>query len=370
MQTKGDWKSLNKLQTRNDLKQTKTIEMVTKLESAKRLVTIAISSNLIMFGGKCYAFVDTKSASMFAECMHSLADVMNESLLIFGLIKSLKMPDLDHPYGFIAERYAYALISGVGVFFLGGGVSLMHGLNNIFAETHIATADLTSAVVALGACFLFESITLSIAVNHIWKQAKDAKQSFWEYFNAGADPASVQVFVEDAAATCGIILASGCLAASSYCNLPIMDSVGSICIGLLLAGAGMFLIRRNIKNLIQVRMDFRKEQEIVNLLLADPIVKSVHDVKSVSIGSDWSRFKCEILFNGKAVSKKYISANPQRYLLDLSLLKESKNPEELENVMVRNGDEIIQFLAKEVDRLELEIQKIRPEVKHIDLEIL
>ena len=35
-------------------------------------------------------------------------------------------------YGFSRAQYVYALISGMGVFFLGAGVSLYHGVTSFF----------------------------------------------------------------------------------------------------------------------------------------------------------------------------------------------------------------------------------------------
>ncbi|KAJ3349449.1 hypothetical protein HDU91_006387 [Kappamyces sp. JEL0680] len=322
-----------------------------------------------MFAIKAATAFETQSSSMFAESMHSLADVLNESLLLFGVYRSLKEPDATHPYGFISERYAWALVSGVGVFFLGGGVTLYHGISNFLLNSHVVT-DISNALYALGGCLLFESVTLSIAARHIYTQAMQAKQPFWEYFHRGADPASVQVFMEDSAAFSGVVIAGCCLLGSKALDLPWLDSMGSICIGGLLSVVAIFLVKRNIQGLLQVRMDLKREQEIVRLLEADPIVKSVHDVKSTSIGCDWSRFKAEILFDGKAVAARYLEQNPYKAKMDIALLREAETNEEIEAWMISHGASIVSILGKEVDRLELEIQRVRPEVKHIDLEIL
>lgn len=75
---------------------------------------------------------------------------------MYGLWRSLKQPDLDHPYGYMTEKYAWALVSGVGVFFLGGGVTLYHGISGLIEGGHVLH-DLQPAFMALGGCFLFES---------------------------------------------------------------------------------------------------------------------------------------------------------------------------------------------------------------------
>lgn len=97
--------------------------------------------------------------------------------------------------------------------------------------------------------------------------------------------------MEDSAALMGILIAGTCLSVSKLFLIPWLDSVGSIAIGLLLSSVAVWLVKRNINGLIQTRMDKEKENEIVNLIVQDPVIKSVHDVKSTSIGPDWARFK-------------------------------------------------------------------------------
>ncbi|KAI8898011.1 cation efflux family-domain-containing protein [Globomyces pollinis-pini] len=322
-----------------------------------------------MFGAKFYGALASGSASMWAESMHSLADVLNESLLMWGIWRSLKKPDIDHPYGYMTEKYAWALVSGVGVFFLGGGVTLYHGLSGLLAGGHIL-GDIQPALMALGGCLLFEMATLTVAYRHISKSAAVAGVTFYDYLKKGADPTSVQVFMEDSAALLGVMIAGTSLVMSKYLALPWLDSMGSITIGLLLSSVAVFLVRRNIAGLVQNRMERDREEEIIALLESDPVVKSVHDIKSTSIGPDWARFKAEILFDGKEIVRRYHLQNPHKLKQEISLLKSFETDKEITDWIVFQGGDVLTMLGKEVDRLEVEIQSIRPEVKHIDLEIL
>jgi zinc transporter 9 len=45
-----------------------------------------------------------------------------------GIQRSVRAPDKEHPYGYLNERYLWALVSGVGIFFVGCGVSVYHGV--------------------------------------------------------------------------------------------------------------------------------------------------------------------------------------------------------------------------------------------------
>eukprot|EP00842_Homolaphlyctis_polyrhiza_P002815 jgi/Hompol1/3534/HPOL_003270-RA len=241
------------------------------LEGSQKVVALAITSNLVMFSAKLFGALQSGSASMLSEAIHSLADLINESLLMFGIHRSLRQPDLEHPYGFTSERYAWALVSGVGIFFLGGGVSLYHGISGLFSTSHVI-GDSSTSLWILGASLVFELITMTAAFQQISKSAQAADTTFWQYLRSGGDPTSVQIFLEDCAAVGGIAVAGICLSLSKVLMLPFIDSLGSITIGVLLSCVATFLIRRNIAGLVETSMDKKKEDQIVQMLQADPVV--------------------------------------------------------------------------------------------------
>ena len=339
------------------------------MEGSKKLVGLAIASNMLMFSGKMYGAVQSGSASMFSEALHSLADVLNECLLMWGIWRSTRQPDGRHPYGYRNERYAWALVSGVGIFFLGGGVSMYHGISGLLLGSDVI-GDATAAFWVLGSSLVFETFTVTYAYRQMAKQAAFQNIPFMDYLRSGADPTTVQVFLEDCAAITGVAIAGTCLGLSRLLSMPLIDSIGSISIGLLLSGIATYLIRRNISGLLETSLHPAKERHIVSLLQSDPVVVSVHDVKSTGIGPDWARFKAEILFNGQEVTRRYIVANASKMDNDIEHLKTLKTDQEIKEWLVQHGAHVITSLGNEVDRLELNIKAHHPQVHHIDLEIL
>lgn len=187
----------------------------------------------------------------------------------------------------------------------------------------------------------------------------------------GADPTTVQVLLEDVAAVLGIVIAGTSISLSSYFALPIIDSMGSITIGVLLGSVASFLVRRNISSLVERRMDLDKENLIVQVLENDAVIRSVHDVKSTMLGGEWVRFKAEILFNGDHIADRYLHSLPDDVLkTELDKLRACKSEEQLKTWVIRHGGGIVEMLGSEVDRIEWEIKKKVPAVKHCDLEIL
>ena len=52
-------------------------------------------------------------------------------ILAVGIHQSIKVPDREHPYGYDNLRYVSSLISGVGIFCIGAGLSWYHGIQGI-----------------------------------------------------------------------------------------------------------------------------------------------------------------------------------------------------------------------------------------------
>ncbi|XP_023212989.1 zinc transporter 9-like, partial [Centruroides sculpturatus] len=102
------------------------------LRGSGRVVMTAVMINGANFAFKLITWLYTGSHSMFAEAIHSLADTCNQIILAFGIRKSIQRPDVDHPYGYHNMRYVASLISGVGIFCFGTGISIYHGIMGIF----------------------------------------------------------------------------------------------------------------------------------------------------------------------------------------------------------------------------------------------
>lgn len=96
--------------------------------------------------------------------------------------------------------------------------------------------------------------------------------------------------------------------------------------------------------------------------------RAIHDVKATDLGLSKVRFKAEVDFDGRVVTRSYLEKQDIDQILND--IQQVKTPEELENFMLKHGENIIDTLGAEVDRLEKELKQRNPEVRHVDLEIL
>ena len=216
-------------------------------ESSTRAVVIAIVGNFSVMCAKFIAFFATGSGALFSEGVHTFADLLNQILLLIGIKRSTHNADDKFAYGYAAERYVWALISAVGIFFLGCGVTMYHGISSLLHE-HEPLSHLGWAVGVLIISFIIEFYVLIVAVRSV-KQAADGKPLF-KYMKDEADPAIVAVVLEDSAACLGVLIALAAIALTHLTGHQYWDAVGSITIGILLGLIAFWLIQRNRSILI------------------------------------------------------------------------------------------------------------------------
>ena len=107
------------------------------MTTSTRAVAVALFVDFVIAAAKMVAFLLTGSTAIMAEVLHSVADVTNQSLLVVGIVRSRRKPDSDYPYGFGRSRYIWALLSAAGVLFVGSGVSVVRGAQQVWAPEHL-----------------------------------------------------------------------------------------------------------------------------------------------------------------------------------------------------------------------------------------
>jgi solute carrier family 30 (zinc transporter), member 9 len=310
---------------------------------------------------KFAAFAATGSGAMLSEGVHSLADVLNQGLLALGIRQSRLPADAEHPYGYGRERFIWALVSAVGIFFLGCGVSVYHGIMSLLHPHGIEAVDVAFAVLALS--FVIEGATLVVAVRAVRANARDAGVTFRHYLLHGSDPMGVAVVLEDAAAVLGVCIAAACIGLGVLTGAPYWDAIGAILIGLLMGAVAIFLARRNRELLIGQSMEPASKARILAVLNASPVVEEILDVKATVVDANSVRFKAEIEFDGAVIARRFLD----RTDLDEEL-KGLRTRADLEAFLVRFGDHVVEALGDEIDVLEDQIRAAEPAATHVDLE--
>src|SRR6478735_9698789 len=233
-------------------------------------VVVAFAANALIAVAKTVAAVLTGAASMLAEAAHSWADTGNEVFLLVAQRRSARAPDRAHPLGYGREVYVWSLFAAIGLFAVGAGVSITHGIQELLDPE--PASSFVVAYVVLGLAFLLEGTSFLQA----WRQARGAAarrdMDLWDHVLATSDPTVRAVFFEDAAALVGIVIAAGGIAAHQVTGSPVPDAVGSILVGVLLGVVAVVLIDRNRRFLVGEVADPAIDRAAVRALLALPQV--------------------------------------------------------------------------------------------------
>ncbi len=213
---------------------------MTEAKSSKLSIYAAMIANIAIGIAKFVGATISGSSAMLSEGIHSVVDSVNEILLLYGLKRSEREANAEHPLGYGQELYFWSLIVAVMIFALGGGVSVYEGLHS-FQHPEPARDPLVSYIV-LGVATVFEGIALAISIREFNQRYPDQPQGFWQAVRQSKDPSSFIVIFEDAAALIGLAIAFVGLYVSQATGNPFYDGLASIVIGIVLTAVAIALV--------------------------------------------------------------------------------------------------------------------------------
>src|SRR5258706_131952 len=120
--------------------------------SEQRVAVItALAANVAIAVAKFGASAITGSSAMLAESLHSLADSVNEVLLLVGARRARRPADTQHPFGHARYRYLYAFVVSLTVFWMGGVLAVIEGVSHFTADEPLLDPRWAFAVLGLAA---------------------------------------------------------------------------------------------------------------------------------------------------------------------------------------------------------------------------
>jgi cation diffusion facilitator family transporter len=250
--------------------------------SRHTVVYAALASNLAIAVLKFLAASITGSSAMFSEGVHSLVDTVNELLLLYGLKRAAKPPDLSHPLGYGRELYFWSFVVSLLVLALGAGASFYEGITYVRHPRPLLSPLVNYLV--LGPSFLFELTSWWIALREFRRQKGD--KGYFEAFRSSKDPSTFTVLFEDSAALVGLLIAAAGIAAAHAWHRPWLDGAASIGIGVVLAFSSTLLARETKGLLIGEAAHRHVRESLVRIAGADPDVRLANGVVTMQMGPD------------------------------------------------------------------------------------
>ena len=330
---------------------------------SRRVITVrrALLGNIVITFCKLAAFCHSGSSAIMSEFIHSIVDCGNQSLLLLGLRDSDNEADCIHQYGYGKSIYFWALVSALGTFFLGAGVSMTHSLTELFYGSSLEKIT----------WHVWSVLCVSLAVDGyvLRKTIQEVKvgvpksTTFWKHIWSLRDPATLAILLEDGAACAGIVIAMTGIVVTHTTGIALFDALTGVSISSILAAMGLVLVRVNHRFLLGHSVDQDIIKGIEKILLNRRSIEAVDSVQSQWTGPDTFSFKAEVDFDGTFLAATLIP----RYQREFSAAKSTLD-QDLRLLLSWYAEDVMRTVEREVRHIEAEIRNKYPGARYIELE--
>jgi cation diffusion facilitator family transporter len=242
----------------------------------------ALGANVAVAVAKGIAAAITGSSAVLAESLHSVADSVNEILLIVGARRAGRPADLRHPFGHGRYRYLYAFVVSLAVFWIGGVLSVVEGVNHLLTREGIGDPRWALGVLALGALLDGWSLrTTTLA----WRGAK-GELSWRRVIRDTKAPDLIVVFLEDVGAIVGVAIAAVGVTLTTITHDGIWDALASIAIGILLMAIGLVVNQETQSLLVGEAAAVDIVATIRDAIATTEGIDGVRELRTIHIGPD------------------------------------------------------------------------------------
>lgn len=249
---------------------------------SKRAVVAALLANLGIAVAKFIGFAITRSSSMLAEGVHSLADTGNQLLLLLGGRRAQQAPNAEHPFGYGRERYFWAFVVSIVLFTLGSAFAIFEGVEKLL-HPHTVDSPWVAIVILLVATVL-EGFSFRTAV-HESNPLRDGA-SWAQFIRQAKVPELPVLLLEDSGALIGLVIALVCLLLTVVTGSAMWDGLGSTLIGLLL-GAIAIVLATEMKSLLIGESASETDQVAISTAIEGaPRVRGIIHLRTEHIGPE------------------------------------------------------------------------------------
>jgi cation diffusion facilitator family transporter len=245
-------------------------------------VLAALAANTAIATAKGIAAALTGSPALLAETFHTIADAGNEVLLYIAIRRSRHPPDATHPFGYGPERYYWALLAAIGMFLVGGAVSIWDGIRALVHPPELEAFWVGVAVLVVA--IVLDGLSRVVALRALRVQAERRGVTVRQLLRESPDPTVVTVYLEDTIDVLGAVLALIALVLHRVTGSAVADALASIAIGLLLCFIASRLTRRNRQLLTNQAVPERYVAQLRARLESEAGISTVSRMEAVYLG--------------------------------------------------------------------------------------
>lgn len=260
-----------------------------------KAVVAALLANLGIAVAKFVAFAFTRSSSMLAEGVHSLADSGNQVLLLVGGKRAQREATPLHPFGYGRERYIYGFLVSIVLFSLGGMFAIYEGYEKI-AHPH----ELKSWYWAVGV-LVFAIILESFSFRTAIKESNEVRGrlSWTQFVRRAKSPELPIVLLEDLGALVGLVLALFGVGLTVITDEPVWDGIGTLCIGILLVAIAIVLALETRSLLLGEAADVDTIRAIEAAMVDGDVVERIIHMRTLHLGPEELLVAAKIAVNAR-----------------------------------------------------------------------
>jgi len=250
----------------NDISENTELDSVEKQQSARSSTLVSVAVNLGLTVSQVFAGIVSGSQGLIADGIHSLTDLVADFVVLFANHHSHKGADSDHHYGHQRYETAASLFLGISLLVVGVGMLIKAGEKIIFP----APPGLISVIalyVALGSL-----ATKELLFRYMLSVAKKVRSSMLvaNAWHARSDAASSLVV------SVGIV--------GALVGYPVLDSVGALVVGLMVARTGWGFSWEALHDLMDRAASQEELRQIEQIIKTTPGVQGCHDLRTRKMG--------------------------------------------------------------------------------------
>jgi cation diffusion facilitator family transporter len=251
-------------------------------EGGTTAILAALAANVGIAVTKFVAFLLTRSSSMLAESIHSLADSGNQLLLLVGGKRAQRRATPEHPFGYGRERYVYAFIVSIVLFSLGGCFALYEAYHK-WHDPHGINSWQWVPVVVLIASIGLETFSFRTAI--VESRRHKGTRSWVGFVRTAKAPELPIVLLEDLGALLGLVFALTGVGLTLATGNGRWDAAGTAMIGLLLVSIAIVLATEMKSLLLGESANREAVAAIEHALVGDGVDRVIH-LKTMHLGPE------------------------------------------------------------------------------------
>ena len=242
------------------------LETPDKQQAAKRSTLVSVVVNIALTILQVFAGVVSGSQGLIADGIHSLTDLVADFVVLFANHHSGKDADDDHHYGHQRYETAASLFLGVSLLAVGVGMLWKAG-EKIIDPAPAGQIQIMALYVALGSLL--------------------AKELLFRYMLAVAERVRSSMLVANAwharsDAASSLVVSVGIVGA--LFGYPILDSVGALVVGLMVAKTGWEFSSDALNDLMDRAVSTEEHQRIEEIIRSTQGVRGFHDLRTRKMG--------------------------------------------------------------------------------------